>query len=97
MRKGCQYNLASVMDLNKMTPKLKDMKVVRDFVDVFPKNSLEYPRIVKCSWLFNWISRVILLSKTPYSMALVELKEFKEQFQELLDKKFIRLSDMNLG
>ena len=31
-------------------------------------------------------------SKTPYRMALVELKELKAQFQELLDKGFIRPS-----
>ena len=33
-----------------------------------------------------------LISKAPYGMALVELKELKDQLQELLDKEFIHPS-----
>ena len=32
----------------------------------------------------------ILISKAPYRMAPTELKEFKTQLQELLDKGFVR-------
>ena len=32
------------------------------------------------------------ISKAPYRMALAELKELKEQLQDLLDKGFIRPS-----
>ena len=38
------------------------------------------------------VPRTAPISKTPYKMALVELKELKAQLQELLDKGFIRPS-----
>ena len=38
------------------------------------------------------VPRIAPISKTPYRMALVEFKELKIQFQELLDKGFIRPS-----
>ena len=38
------------------------------------------------------VPRTAPISKTPYKMALVELKKLKAQLQELLDKGFIRPS-----
>ena len=38
------------------------------------------------------VSRTTSISKNPYRMTLVELKELKAQLQELLDKGFIRPS-----
>ena len=37
------------------------------------------------------------ISKAPYRMAPMELKELKIQLQELLDKGFIRPSVLSLG
>ena len=37
------------------------------------------------------------ISKAPYQMAPTELKELKQQLQELLDKKFVRPSYSPLG
>jgi hypothetical protein len=37
------------------------------------------------------------ISKPPYRMASPELKELKEQLQELLDKGFIRPSILSWG
>ena len=38
------------------------------------------------------VPRTILMSRAPYRMALIELKDLKSQLQELLDKGFIRPS-----
>ena len=38
------------------------------------------------------IPGIELVSKVPYRMAPIELKELETQLEELLDKKFIRLS-----
>ena len=37
------------------------------------------------------------ISKTPYRMAIAEMKELKEQLQDLLDKGFIRPSTLPWG
>ena len=43
------------------------------------------------------VSDIPPISMPPYRMALAELKELKEQLQELLDKDFIRPSTSPWG
>ena len=50
-------------------------------------------------WLKSYVKSQILqpVSKEPYRLALVELKELKTQLQELVDKGFIRPSHSPWG
>ncbi|XP_073300515.1 uncharacterized protein [Primulina huaijiensis] len=73
-------------------PKLEDIPVVQEFPDVFPE---DLPGLIpdrEVEFEINLISGAAPISKAPYRIAPAELKELKEQLQELLDKKQIRLS-----
>ncbi|GJX35655.1 putative reverse transcriptase domain-containing protein [Tanacetum coccineum] len=63
-------------------PKLSDISVVRDFVDVFLEDLSGLPPQV---------------AKSPYRLAPSEIQEFSGQLQELQDKGFIRLSHSPWG
>ena len=76
--KGCVGYLASIMDTTKKVEiGLVNVRVVCKFPDVFPEELPGLPH------------GMTPISKAPYRIALVELKELKQQLQELLDKKFI--------
>lgn len=66
--------------------------MVQDFLDVFPE---ELPRLLprrEVEFVIEVTLGIEPISKAPYHMVLVELKELKEQLQELLDKGFIKPS-----
>ena len=67
------------------------MPVVQDFLDVFPKDLSGLPPDREIDFVIDFLLVTAPISKTPYRMAPVELKELKTQLQELLDKGFILL------
>ncbi|GFZ03498.1 hypothetical protein Acr_16g0001220 [Actinidia rufa] len=92
IQKGSQAFLCSVVDTHVSPPTLKDIHVVREFFDVFPD---ELPgslvdREIEFYIDLNPGTRPI--SKAPYRMSPLELKELKIQLQDLLEKGFIRPS-----
>ena len=91
MKKGGGY-LAYVVDSDMAEPQLKDIPVVREFNDVFPDDlpGLPPPREVEFS--IELVPGSEPISKAPYRMAPAELKELKEQLQELLEKGIVRPS-----
>ncbi|XP_070002046.1 uncharacterized protein [Nicotiana sylvestris] len=66
--------------------------VVREFPDVFPADQPGMPPDRDIDFGINLVPGTQPISIPPYRMALAELKELKEQHQELLDKGFIRPS-----
>ena len=70
---------------------LEDIPVVRDFPDVFPYDLLDLPLEMEVEFTIDLVLGTNPISKAPYRMAPIELKELKVQLQELLDKGFIRL------
>ncbi|GJY96512.1 retrotransposon protein, putative, ty3-gypsy subclass [Tanacetum coccineum] len=74
------------------SPNIENLSVVREFADVFPDELPGLPRLGRdCIWL-ELIPGAEPISKAPYRMAPVELKELKEQLQEMLENGFIRPS-----
>nr|GFA93331.1 putative reverse transcriptase domain-containing protein [Tanacetum cinerariifolium] len=73
---GCKGFLATIHDTTSDVPSIHDQPIVSEFPDVFPD---ELPGIP-------------LVREAPYRMAPIELKELKDQLQELLERGFIRLS-----
>ena len=87
--KGCIKYLASIGDtMKKVATELADVRVVCRFPDVFPEELPGLPPDREIELLPGTAP----ISKAPYRMAPAELKELKQQLQELLDKKFIRPS-----
>jgi hypothetical protein len=92
MRNGYMAYLACVVESEKKKEILKDIHVVREFPDVFPK---ELPRLLqkkKIEVSIETLPRIVPIVQTPYRMVLARLVELKVQLQELLDKGFIRSS-----
>nr|GEY69283.1 retrotransposable element Tf2 [Tanacetum cinerariifolium] len=63
--------------------------IVQDFSDVFPEELLGIPPEREVEFGIELILGNQPISKAPYRMAPIELKELKEQLQELIDLSFI--------
>ncbi|XP_075515553.1 uncharacterized protein LOC142550200 [Primulina tabacum] len=69
--------------------KLEDIPIMREFPDVFPEELSGTVPNREVEFEFNLVPGAAPISKAPYRMAPAELKELKEQLQELLDKRQI--------
>uniref|UniRef100_A0A2N9H8A8 Reverse transcriptase domain-containing protein n=1 Tax=Fagus sylvatica TaxID=28930 RepID=A0A2N9H8A8_FAGSY len=92
LRKGCKGFLAYVLKSEGTTLKTEDISVVKEFPDVFSKDLPGLPPEREIEFTIDLVPRIGPISKAPYRMAPAELKELKEQLQDLLDKGFIRPS-----
>nr|GEW13519.1 hypothetical protein [Tanacetum cinerariifolium] len=63
-----------------------------EFPDVFPDELPGIPPVREVEFNIELIPGAEPISKAPYRMAPVELKELKDQLQELLERGFIRPS-----
>nr|GFD07934.1 hypothetical protein [Tanacetum cinerariifolium] len=72
--------LASVMDTSLESPNIENLFVVHEFADVFPDELPGLPPAREIELILG----AEPISKAPYHMAPVELKELKEQLQEML-------------
>nr|GFD20935.1 retrotransposon protein, putative, Ty3-gypsy subclass [Tanacetum cinerariifolium] len=73
-------------------PSIHDQPIVFEFPDVFPDELPGIPPICEVEFSIKLISGAEPISKAPYRMAPIELKELKDQLQELLERGFIRPS-----
>ncbi|RVW57618.1 Transposon Tf2-11 polyprotein [Vitis vinifera] len=71
---------------------LEDIPIVKEYPDVFPEDLPGLPPEREVEFTIDLVPGTGPMSKAPYRMAPVELKELKVQLQELLDKGFIRPS-----
>ena len=97
IRKGSQAFLCSVVNTHVSLPPLEDIHVVREFSDVFPN---ELPGSLvdqEIEFYIDLNPGTRPISKAPYRMSPLELKELKIQLQDLLEKGFIRPSVLPWG
>jgi hypothetical protein len=88
---GAHAYLAYVVAKPEAQLKLEDIPVVRDHPDVFAEvPGLPPDREIEFS--IDLVPGTQPIHKAPYRMAPSELKELKDQLQELLDRGFIRPS-----
>ena len=92
LRQGCEAYLANVVDVGKETPKIEDIAVVNDFSDVFPDELPGLPPDREIEFSIDLAPGTEPVSKAPYRMAPIEMKELDIQLQELLEKGVIRPS-----
>jgi hypothetical protein len=91
-RKGVQCYLAYIVDVEKEAPQLDKVPIVREFIDVFPDDLPGLPLYMEIEFCIDLVPGIEPISMAPYRMAQAELRELKEQLQDLLDKNFIRPS-----
>ncbi|KAL8148657.1 hypothetical protein AgCh_005864 [Apium graveolens] len=92
LHQGCEAYLAHVKDIEKESVRIEDISVVRDFPDVFPDELPGLPPDREIEFTIDLAPGMEPISKAPYRMAPVEMKELATQLQELLDKGLIRPS-----
>ena len=78
LRKGCQGFLASVVDLQSIELEIGDIPIVREFSDVFPNDLPGLPLDRETEFSIDLLLGTTPISKAPYRMAPIELKELKE-------------------
>ena len=69
--------------------KVEDIPIVREYPDVFPDDLPDVLIEREIEFTIEIMPDSRPVSKAPYRMAPVELKELKIQLQELFDKGFI--------
>nr|GFD21352.1 putative reverse transcriptase domain, aspartic peptidase domain protein [Tanacetum cinerariifolium] len=79
-------------DTTSDVPSIHDQPIVSEFPDVFPDELSGIPPVREVEFNIELIPGAKPISKAPYRMALIELKELKDQLQELLERGFIRPS-----
>ncbi|XP_016747530.1 uncharacterized protein [Gossypium hirsutum] len=89
MGKGCEAYLASVMNYVSKELRVQDIRIVRDFPEVFPEELPVLPPNREVEFGIELYLGTAPVSIAPYRVALKELKKLKVQFQELLDRRFI--------
>ncbi|GKA14766.1 putative reverse transcriptase domain-containing protein [Tanacetum coccineum] len=101
MAKGCQIFLAQISakkEEDKSEGKqLKDVRIVRDFPEVFPEDLPGLPPARPVEFQIDLIPGAAPVARAPYRLAPSEMKELSEQLQELSDKGFIRPSSSPWG
>ena len=92
LRKGYEAFLALVLDYKSGQVNLEDIPMVKEFLDVFPKELPGLPPEREVDMSIEVLPGMNPLSRAPYRMAPTELKELKTQLLELLDNGFVRPS-----
>jgi hypothetical protein len=70
----------------------RDIKTIFEFLDVFPEELPGMPPDREIEFVIELVPCTAPIFKRPYRMAANQLADLKEQFQELLDKGYIRPS-----
>lgn len=75
LRKGCYDFLASFMILSPNEPKLQDTELEKVFFVFFSDELLSLPLDRENEFSIDFLSVTPPISKVPYQMAIVELKD----------------------
>ncbi|KAL8147704.1 hypothetical protein AgCh_005141 [Apium graveolens] len=92
LRQNCEAYLAHVVDTSQEVPVLEAIPVVNEFPDVFPDDLPGLPPDREIEFAIDLPPETKPVSKAPYRMAPVEMKELETQLQDLLEKGVIRPS-----
>ncbi|GJZ59000.1 hypothetical protein Tco_0614816 [Tanacetum coccineum] len=100
-KKGCDVFLAHITTKEAKDKsegkRLEDVPIVRDFLEVFPKDLLGIPSAQQIEFQIDLVPGVAPVARAPYRLAPSEMKELAEQLQELSKKGFIRPNSLPWG
>ncbi|XP_073137027.1 uncharacterized protein [Henckelia pumila] len=92
LQTGAEGFLFYALDVLKVSPVLADIPVVCEFADIFPDKIPGLPPMREIDFSIELVPGTLHISKAPYRMAPLELKELKDQLEDLLNKGYIRPS-----
>ncbi|KAA3487506.1 DNA/RNA polymerases superfamily protein [Gossypium australe] len=92
VRKGYEAYLAFVMNAKETELKIESVPIVCEYSDVFPEELPGLPPVRDVEFGIELTPGTVPISIAPYRMAPTELKELKQQLQDLTDKGFARSS-----
>ncbi|GKG42830.1 hypothetical protein Tco_0477128, partial [Tanacetum coccineum] len=72
--------------------RMEDVPVICDFSEVFPKELPGLPLSRQVEFRIDLVPGAALVARALYRLAPSEMRELSVQFQELLEKGFIRPS-----
>ncbi|MCI40066.1 retrotransposon protein, partial [Trifolium medium] len=72
--------------------KMEELSIVCEFSDVFLEDVFDVPPEREVEFTIDLLPGISPISMAPYRMSASELNELKKQLEELLEKRFIRLS-----
>nr|GEZ96647.1 putative reverse transcriptase domain-containing protein [Tanacetum cinerariifolium] len=78
-------------------PKLSDIFVVRDFVEVFPKNLSELPPQRQVEFRIDLVSGATSVAKSPYRLTPSEMQKLSAQLQEFCKERYLSKIDLRSG
>nr|GEW66664.1 putative reverse transcriptase domain-containing protein [Tanacetum cinerariifolium] len=77
--------------------RLEDVLIVREFMEVFPKDLLGLPPTRQVEFQIDLVPDDAPVARAPYRLAPAKMQELSTQLQELSDKGFIRPSSSPWG
>ncbi|GJW45079.1 putative reverse transcriptase domain-containing protein [Tanacetum coccineum] len=86
-----------LMDQKSDEKRLEDIPVVREFLEVFPKDLPGLPPVRQVEFQIDLILGATPVTRAPYRLAPSEMQELSNQLQELADRGFIRPSTSPWG
>ncbi|XP_052490778.1 uncharacterized protein LOC128043024 [Gossypium raimondii] len=89
VRKGCEAFLAYISVSNFRDSSIKDIKMVKKVLNIFPKELPRLPPKREVEFGIELLSGTAPVSIASYRMAPKQIVELKAQIQELLDREFI--------
>ncbi|GKE30917.1 putative reverse transcriptase domain-containing protein, partial [Tanacetum coccineum] len=98
--KGCQVFLIQMMkkeETKASKRRIKDMPVVKDFLEVFSKDLPGLPLTRQVEFHIELIPRAAPVARVPYRLAPAKMKELAKQLKEPSNKGFIRPSSSLWG
>ena len=92
LRMGYEAFLAHVVSVKSNVPNLADILMVRRFSNVFLEDLLGLPPVRELEFGIDLAIDTRPISRAPYRMAPIELKELKTQLQELLEyRRYLKI------
>ncbi|GJT04461.1 putative reverse transcriptase domain-containing protein [Tanacetum coccineum] len=79
---------AQVMENKSDEKRLEDIPVVREFLEVFPKDLPGLPLVRQVEFQIDLIPGAAPVVRAPYRLAPSEIQELSNQLQELADRAF---------
>ncbi|GJX55909.1 putative reverse transcriptase domain-containing protein [Tanacetum coccineum] len=95
--RGYQVFIAPVMEKKSDERRLKDIPVVKEFLEVFPEDLPGLPPVRQVEFQIDLMPGVAPVARALYRLAPSEMQELSDQLQELADRGFIRPSTSPWG